>query len=44
MGVHTVYKLDEKEYAEFLEKRREELAQQLKLLDDKRQSKMLRTG
>ena len=43
-GVQVVHKLDEEEYRLFLEKRKEEVAKQLKELDDKRQAKMLRTG
>lgn len=42
-GVKVVHRLDEKEYAEFLEERKEIVKQQLLELEEKRQARMLRT-
>ena len=44
MGIKTVHNLDDKWYSEFLEKRKEEVVEQIKKLEEKRQSKVLRTG
>ncbi|KAI1302416.1 39S ribosomal protein L11, mitochondrial [Halotydeus destructor] len=42
-GVKVVHRLDEKEYAEFLEQRKEVIQEQLAELEEKRQARMLRT-
>lgn len=42
-GVKVVHRMDEREYAEFLEQRKELVKQQLLELDEKRQARMLRT-
>lgn len=42
MGVKIVHKLDGKEYAEFLEKRRLEVEEELKKLEEERQARLLR--
>ncbi|XP_015782671.1 39S ribosomal protein L11, mitochondrial [Tetranychus urticae] len=43
MGVKVVHKLDAKEYAEFLEKRRVEVEEELRKLEEERQNRLLRT-
>lgn len=42
-GVRVVHRLDEKEYAAFIEERKEIVKQQLLELEEKRQARMLRT-
>jgi len=43
MGLKVVHRLDEKDYAEFLEERKKIVQQQLLELEEARQARMLRT-
>lgn len=43
-GVKVVERIDEEKYLNFIEQRREEVARQLKELEDIKQSKLLRTA
>lgn len=44
MGIQVVKSLDPEEYQQFLEERKEIVAEQRRELDEKKEAKLLRTG